>query len=266
MTENTKELHLEAIDILREAEAQIETILEHADIKAAITVANGDDVNGAKDSALNTLADAQQRAESIAQNAIERINSLMVEAGDPAEAERLTAVLQSAIDNPRPGIRFSEHLERVSDEEVTGIEVAALKAEGALSAVMNPFLSDFEDALANLSKPVSTPHAHADHALHSDTVDLFGNEVTVPGGLYTVVFVVLAVVTIVEVLIAESGMPNVIGFPLLSALSIGKAVLVVMYYMHLREDSRIFIWSFGVPLAMAALIIIFLLIMNPVTY
>ncbi|MFZ4816494.1 MAG: cytochrome C oxidase subunit IV family protein [Phototrophicaceae bacterium] len=108
--------------------------------------------------------------------------------------------------------------------------------------------------------------AHADHALHNDTVDLFGTSVTVPGGLYTVVFGVLAVVTLIEILLAESGLPGVINYPLLTALSIGKAVLVVLYYMHLRQDSRIFAWAFGAPLVIAALIIGFLLLLNPVLY
>ncbi|MEL7234214.1 MAG: cytochrome C oxidase subunit IV family protein, partial [Chloroflexota bacterium] len=59
---------------------------------------------------------------------------------------------------------------------------------------------------------------------------------------------------------------NAIGYPLLAALSIGKAVLVVLYYMHLREDSRIFAYAFGIPLGMAALISIFLLLVDPVIY
>lgn len=88
----------------------------------------------------------------------------------------------------------------------------------------------------------------------------------VPGGLYTVVFGVLALVTIIEVIIAESPLPGGVAYPLLAALSIGKAVLVVMYYMHLLEDNRIFLWAFGVPLAMAAMIILFVMAINPVAY
>lgn len=106
-------------------------------------------------------------------------------------------------------------------------------------------------------------NAHADHALHSDTVNVMGNKVTVPGGLYTVVFIVLAVVTIVELLLAEAGLPAGVSIPILSALSIGKAVMVVLYYMHLLEDSRIFAYAFGIPLAMASLIVVFVMFMQP---
>lgn len=104
-----------------------------------------------------------------------------------------------------------------------------------------------------------------DHT-ESNGHDAHHDDSKIPGGLYTIVFGVLAVVTLIEVLLAESPLPRQLAYPLLAALSIGKAVLVVMYYMHLREDSRIFIWAFGVPLAMAAMIILFVMAINPVTY
>jgi caa(3)-type oxidase subunit IV len=104
---------------------------------------------------------------------------------------------------------------------------------------------------------------HDDHALHSDTVTIGGRSITMPGGLYTLVFVVLAVVTLIEVVLAESPLPPMIAYPLLAALSIGKAVLVVLYYMHLLQDSRIFAYAFGIPLAMASVIVIFVMFMQP---
>lgn len=262
MTEQTQqlELHAEAVETLRQAEAEIDAILERTEIQSAQEIAQSDEGDGAKKTAQRLIAEAHEEAEAIAQRAIERINGLMTEAGDPAEAQRLAAIMHAAIDNPHSGVRFSQHINQTADRDLSSTEEAALRVEGALNAVMQPFLSQFEHGLAYVGS-----HTH-DHALHSDTVDLFGREITVTGGLYTVVFGVLAVVTIVEVIMAESPLPNVIAYPLLSALSIGKAVLVVMFYMHLREDSRIFVWSFGLPLAMAAMIIIFLLLVNPVTY
>ncbi|MEO0560902.1 MAG: cytochrome C oxidase subunit IV family protein [Chloroflexota bacterium] len=104
---------------------------------------------------------------------------------------------------------------------------------------------------------------HDQHALHSDTVHIAGREITMPGGLYTLVFVVLAVVTIIEVALAESPLPNPIAYPILAALSIGKAVLVVLYYMHLMQDSRIFAWAFGIPLVMASVIVMFVMFVQP---
>ena len=88
-------------------------------------------------------------------------------------------------------------------------------------------------------------------------------EITLPGGLYTLVFIVLAVVTLVEVVMAESPLPPQISYPLLAALSVAKAVLVVLYYMHLLQDSRIFAWAFGIPLGMASLIVIFVMFLQP---
>jgi caa(3)-type oxidase subunit IV len=109
----------------------------------------------------------------------------------------------------------------------------------------------------------ATLDTHDDHALHSDTVKIGGREITMPGGLYTLVFVVLAVVTLIEVALAESPLPTMISYPLLVALSIGKAVLVVLYYMHLMQDSRIFAWAFGIPLAMASVIVFFVMFLQP---
>jgi len=101
------------------------------------------------------------------------------------------------------------------------------------------------------------------HALHSNRVKIGDNEVELPGGLYTLVFIVLAVVTLIEVVMAESPLPPQITYPLLAALSVGKAVLVVLYYMHLLQDSRIFAYAFGIPLAMAAVIVVFVMFGQP---
>lgn len=264
MTEQEKTLHAEAVETLRDAEREIEAIIDSADVQAALAVAQGDDFDSAKQDALATVEDARTRAHVLAHEAIDKINALMEKAGDPAEAQRLTAVLHAAVENPRPGVRFSQHLDEAAELELDRVEANTLRLEGALNAVTDPFFDKLNAAMESASRPAATPDH--DHALHSDTVDLFGTQVTVPGGLYTVVFGVLAIVTIIEVAMAESGLPGSIAYPLLSALSIGKAVLVVLYYMHLREDSRIFAWAFGLPLGMAGLIILFLLLVNPVVY
>lgn len=81
--------------------------------------------------------------------------------------------------------------------------------------------------------------AHAHAADFSDTTVIFGREITIHGGIYTVVFGGLAILTLIEVLLFE--LPR--GFftiPLMIGIGTAKAVLVVMYYMHLKEDSRIF--------------------------
>ncbi len=256
-------LHQQAVETVEKAEVQIENMFDATEIKAAQHVAKHQASPESVAEARSMFESTHAEATEIAEKAIAQVNALMEKANDPQEAQRLTAIMNSAITTPPAGIRFSEHLRNMPYDENNPATVQAMKVEAGLNAVMQPFMQRWETAMEQFDVPASPGH---DHALHSDTVDLFGTQIEVPGGLYTVVFAVLAVVTALEVLIAESAMPNSIAFPLLAALSLGKAVLVVLYYMHLREDSRIFVWAFGLPLAMASLIILFLMIVDPVAY
>ncbi len=90
-----------------------------------------------------------------------------------------------------------------------------------------------------------------------DTTVFMGRTINQP--VYTVVFIALAVVTIVEV--ALSGLPR--GFltiPLMLGLALVKAGLVVWFYMHLNKDNRIFILTLMVPFIMMILATGFLMI------
>jgi len=92
-------------------------------------------------------------------------------------------------------------------------------------------------------------------------VPLLG-EVTVTGGIYTVVFGVLAVLTLLEVSIAEVLRSN----PDLDTIRIGanlfiaacKSALVVWFYMHLNKDNRLFLVVLLVPLFLVIISILFL--------
>ena len=95
---------------------------------------------------------------------------------------------------------------------------------------------------------------------HSDAVILPGGKsIRLPGGIYTFVFAVLAILTLIEIVLA--GMPEgpsrVI---ILFGIAIGKAALVVIYYMHLKDDRRMFAWTLLVPLVFATLGGFFLLL------
>lgn len=109
----------------------------------------------------------------------------------------------------------------------------------------------------------TTEHTADDH--HSDTVILpvIGTEITVYGGIYTVVFGVLGVLTVLEVIIAEilKGNESAATLKVLMLLSIGlaKAALVVLYYMHLKDDSRIFALVLLMPLFITLLSSLYLL-------
>jgi caa(3)-type oxidase subunit IV len=110
----------------------------------------------------------------------------------------------------------------------------------------------------------SEHNAHSAH--HSDTVTLpVVGTVTVYGGMYTVVFGVLAVLTAIEVLLAElfKGVEGEAAntFRILALFGIGvlKAILVVWFYMHLRSDNPIFRIILLVPLVVVIISVFYLL-------
>ncbi len=89
-----------------------------------------------------------------------------------------------------------------------------------------------------------------------DSTYFFGRIIPMP--MYTVIFAVLAVITLVEVIISE--LPEgFLGTLLLVALSLAKAVLVVLFYMHLRSDSRFFAAALILPLIIGLISAMFLL-------
>jgi len=68
---------------------------------------------------------------------------------------------------------------------------------------------------------------------------------------YMMVFGVLAVLTVLEVLFAFTGLPKIWLALGLIAMAVWKAVLVALYYMHLRfEPTRLWVMALApVPLA-----------------
>ncbi|NLX10998.1 MAG: cytochrome C oxidase subunit IV family protein [Chloroflexi bacterium] len=74
---------------------------------------------------------------------------------------------------------------------------------------------------------------------------------------YIGVFVALAIITAVEVALTYIDVPFSIVGPLV-ALSTAKVLLVVMFFMHLRFDSKLYaaVFLFAVPFAAMALIVL----------
>jgi caa(3)-type oxidase subunit IV len=62
---------------------------------------------------------------------------------------------------------------------------------------------------------------------------------------YLLVFAALAVMTAIEVTVTY--IPGVPLVPVLLTMSFAKAMLVILYFMHLRFDSRWFGFVFFVP-------------------
>jgi cytochrome c oxidase subunit IV len=77
---------------------------------------------------------------------------------------------------------------------------------------------------------------------------------------YVLVFIALAVLTALEVAVTQFPVPQV---PILVPLSLIKAVLVALFYMHLRFDRRIFsaVFVLGILLGIA-MVISFVLLVN----
>ena len=78
---------------------------------------------------------------------------------------------------------------------------------------------------------------------------------------YVVIGVILTIITAIEVAIFYIPALDAVLVPTLLALSAGKFVIVVLYYMHLKADSPIFSRVFFGPMALAMFVIIALLIL-----
>jgi caa(3)-type oxidase subunit IV len=117
-----------------------------------------------------------------------------------------------------------------------------------------------------------------DHGHHSNTVSLLGREITVEGGVYTVVFGGLAILTVIEVLSAEFLKGAIHDSPdaavgltaikaiLLLGIAIIKSSLVIWFYMHLKDEKRIVAVVLLLPLLIAALSVMFVLAVPPTGY
>ncbi len=89
------------------------------------------------------------------------------------------------------------------------------------------------------------------------------NERAHPGpGTYVAVGIILTIITLVEVGVFYVPAFQPVLVPVLLALSAIKFALVVMFYMHLKSDHKLFTLVLSVPLLLAlgvALALLFLL-------
>ena len=79
-----------------------------------------------------------------------------------------------------------------------------------------------------------------------------------PGvGQYVEIGIILAFMTLLEVIIFESfdsGLNTAVGIPALIVLTVLKFLLVVMWFMHLRFDHRMFRRFFYIGIVLAFLV------------
>lgn len=78
---------------------------------------------------------------------------------------------------------------------------------------------------------------------------------------YLVIALVLTVITALEVAIFYIPALSGVIVPLLLTLSAGKFVLVVMFYMHLKMDSRILTGVFVAPMLLAVFVVAALIVL-----
>lgn len=79
-------------------------------------------------------------------------------------------------------------------------------------------------------------------------------------GFYWLIGIILAVLTALEV--AAYYMHETLGsleVPILLGLSVAKFILVVMFFMHLKFDSKLFTWVFLAGLVLAVFVVSFLM-------
>src|SRR5438876_7409737 len=78
-------------------------------------------------------------------------------------------------------------------------------------------------------------------------------------GTYLRVAAILVMVTLIEVGVFYVPAFHTVLVPVLLVLSATKFALVVMFYMHLKADSKFFTFLFGVPLLLAVGVMVALL-------
>jgi caa(3)-type oxidase subunit IV len=145
--------------------------------------------------------------------------------------------------------------EKIKYEEPPAARAARREGE----AELNKPIEAIEDAVNRLDKEdqaIASDMAHVLPHSMTSTTEFFGR--TLPFPIYTVVYGMLCTLTIIEVLI--SLLPHGwLGNALLIGFSGVKVALVVAFYMHLREDSRLFLFALLLPTLIALVASLFLL-------
>lgn len=67
---------------------------------------------------------------------------------------------------------------------------------------------------------------------------------------YLLVFLGLALITGIELALVSFGIARATRVPILVLLSLGKASLVAAFFMHLRSDSRLYLYVFITPVVL----------------
>ena len=94
------------------------------------------------------------------------------------------------------------------------------------------------------------------HDDHNEQFSFVGRTFPVP--VYTGVFALLGITTLIEVAISQIFERSTILIIVMLALATFKAGLVVWFYMHLNKDNRIFIACLLAPVILVVVAVLFL--------
>lgn len=90
-------------------------------------------------------------------------------------------------------------------------------------------------------------HDHGAHAAHGPSAALAAHPSHVKE--YLVIFVILAVLTLLEVVLAQMGISKHLLAVALVGLALTKAAIVALYYMHLKSETKVLKLTVAIPLA-----------------
>jgi cytochrome c oxidase subunit IV len=153
-----------------------------------------------------------------------------------------------------PEEQIPEEIQEIRDAESD----EAREARRAVEVELNKPIEAIEAAVESLDEQPSQAEVAAHIAHHEDTPVVFMGR-TFNTNIYTFVFGILGAITIFEIIVAEILPEGIIRTLLLVIPSIGKALLVMAFYMHLREDNRIFAAAVALPAFIGIVSALFLL-------
>ena len=101
-----------------------------------------------------------------------------------------------------------------------------------------------------------------DHIIHAHLSDLGGSMETEKRPNYLYIFIALAVFTLIETLVSYV-QQEAIKISTLVILSVIKVLLVLLYFMHLKTDSKVYSYLFIAGCVLSIPLILVIMVVMP---
>ncbi|MGB7342372.1 MAG: cytochrome C oxidase subunit IV family protein [Phototrophicaceae bacterium] len=154
---------------------------------------------------------------------------------------------------------MADEEKNVIEEVVDAVEETVDNMGESIQETSEELAENASSALEIVNDFVEPQAAHTHHYTDEVVLPYFGSIGSMPGGIYTFIFIVLGIITLVEVLITEALPDNAVTITLLVVLSLAKAYLVMMYYMHLNNDNPLYRLVVILPLLIVLLSTLYLI-------